>query len=179
MVDREETVLIVGKGPSFRQFEYDGKVACLNGAVNYYPEADWLFVNDLSAFEEINPSSLETVGTIVLPTWLHCDVKGKVRVPHEAAPVDSEKVSTYCLHTAPEKSLPYFGRIMSVGETAVCWLLHCGYRSFDCVGLDSKGGYHANFNGGQQVAKPKRHFKENWKRIEDRVLKAGGEIRRI
>lgn len=177
MVDREETVLIVGKGPSFRQMEYDGKVACLNGAVNYYPNADWLFVNDMSAFKEID--TMDGVGEIVLPTWLHCDVKGKVKVPHEASPASKDKVRTYCLHTAPEKSKPYFGRIMSVGETAVCWLLRDGYRKFECVGLDSGGGYHKNFKGGQQVAKPKRHFKENWKRIEDRVLKDGGEITRI
>lgn len=176
MVDREK-VLIVGKGPSFRQIEYDGKVACLNGAVNYYPNADWLFVNDMSAFEEID--TMDGVGTIVLPTWLHCDVRGKKKVPHEAAPVPKDKVQNYCLHTAPELSLPYFGRIMSVGETAVCWLLRDGYRKFETVGIDPQGGYHKKFNSGQQVAKPKRHFKENWQRIKIRVLTAGGEIKRI
>jgi len=175
-MDREK-VLIVGKGPSFRQIEFDGKVACLNGAVNYYPNADWLFVNDMSAFGEID--TMDGVGTIVLPTWLHCDVRGKKKVPHEASPAPRDKVRTYCLHTAPERSLPYFGRIMSVGETAVCWLLRDGYRKFETVGIDPKGGYHKKFKGGQQTAKPKRHFKENWQLIEIRVLTAGGEIKRI
>lgn len=188
-----EPVLIVGKGPTatvnaVRAALERGPhhVAALNGAVRLCVDrVDTLFVNDLSAFTEFDRWDCERVGRFVLPTELHLDVRGDETI-------DSKRVvpllcgrpfSFYRLPTEKRGDfigvVPCFGRIFSVAETAVAYLLHEGYREFRTLGLDPDGGYAPSFSGGAQVERGPAHYRENWERCQRRVLEAGGSIERL
>src|SRR5690606_6749765 len=154
--EQHPPVVIVGKGPSARYVPPGAgafRVAALNGAVRLCTWADWLFVNDLSAFAEIAPDDLRRhTGRVVLPAELHIDL-GKPRAsPRAAIPfLRGRPYDLFELHTNPDRSpkLPYFGAIGSVAESAVAWLLHLGYRRFYTLGIDPQGGYSQYFAQGQ------------------------------
>lgn len=179
-------VLILGKGPSARHVpasdEFD--IAALNGAVKLCESARWLFVNDFEAFSEITESDLKKVDQLVLPSELHVRCgKGLVGAERVIPDVIGHvgRISFYRLHTALKTrvDLPYFGRIISVAETAACWCVKEGRHEFRTLGLDPDGGYSEYFAGGPQVDKPNSHFKRNWQAVCRRIRRVGGTIERI
>ncbi len=175
-------VIIVGKGPTARHVSKspDYKGAARNGALRLCDRADWLFINDVCALKELSAWDIHfRAADMVVPTHLHADTSGRNVVSYRDFPFIAAKCPyTYSLPSAP-KAEPTFGTIFSVGETAVAWLLAEGYRQFLTLGIDPEGGYSDLFAGGPQIAQPKRHFKINWQRIQDRVKDAGGTIHRI
>lgn len=186
-MSQQQTVLILGKGPSARYVDRsDPRVICaLNGAVKFCGRCDWLFVNDVSALEEISESCVGITRNIVVPSELHQDRRGRRTMRFDQLPdwfVELPCLHIYQLHTAQKRrhDIPDFGRIWSVGETAVCWMLKQGHREFVTLGIDPVGGYHEEFQGGpQDLTKPANWYDQNWRRMEYRVHRLGGTISRL
>ena len=181
-----DRVLILGKGPSAREVDglSDGPVAALNGAAKLVTRyITWLFVNDVEAFGEIGQRELWRVRHLVTPALMHQGGGARPGVPaHKAIPPGSGIVDHYELHTNPNRdsSLPFFGVVSSVGDTAVAWLLMQGYRDFVTLGIDPDGGYSDHFAGGpQRTDKPLDQYRRNWESMQRRVRGAGGTIERI
>jgi len=181
---QNQTVLIIGKGPSAKPphelpatFRFS-KIAALNGAAKLCPWwVDYLFVNDLERFEELPSEVLTRAKLLVVPTELHRNW-GKETLPTAAhLPNPCPPVSFYRLHTATMKTAaPDFGKIASVGDTAVAWLLHRGYRKFLLSGVGSQPGYSEDFHRNEnEPALPDSWFVQNWERIKTRLEEAGAE----
>lgn len=187
VMPEELTVLIVGKGPSVREIKRDDpRIICaLNGACRLCGRIDWLCLNDVSAIEEVTESCIGCTENLVVPSELHLDTAGKRTLPFDKLPnwlVEDPCLFIYQLPTAQKKreDIPDFGEILSVGETAIAWMLHEGYRNFETIGIDPEGGYHDTFqNDRQQTNKPKVWYRRNWLRMCERVERAGGTIQRV
>lgn len=180
------TVLILGKGPSAQMVAKDDPrmICALNGAARLCGRVDWLFLNDVTAIEEITESCVGVTRNLVVPSELHEDTAGKRTRPFDLLPdwlVERPSLHIYQLPTAKKRrdGIPDFGEILSVGETAVAWMLYRGYREFETAGIDAAGGYHEVFADGWQVRKPQTWFRRNWRRMENRIDAAGGTIRRL
>jgi len=187
--DLATPVLIVGKGPSARPVEATATryVAALNEAASLCERCDWLFVNDFSALATLSRALVANAGTLVLPNHLHRDPFGATHC-HWARAIDTlgltpRRVDVYRLFSDPHfgsvRHLPEFGRIHSVAETAIAWLLRLGFGTFQTIGIDPAGGYADNFAGGPQTDKPAEWFQQNWLALEARVQRAGATIERI
>lgn len=186
MIRANPTVLIVGKGPSARPVDRcDSRIVCaLNGASKLCGWIDWLFLNDWSALKEISESCIAVTENVVVPSELHLDTAGKKTRSFDRLPdwiAEGPSLHIYELPSAKRKrpNVPRFGRILSVAETAVAWMLHLGYRRFETMGIDPDGGYHEAFSGGQQVRKPAEWYVHNWQRIVHRVEAKGGRIHQV
>lgn len=178
------TVYLVGKGLTAKPPNNlpDGcKIAALNGAVKLCEHVDFLFVNDLDSFAEITAESLKRVALLVVPTELHL-CHGRHTTPTAAElPACAPPAVFYQLPTAQQKtSAPSFGRVLSVGESAVAWLIYRGYREFITSGVDEFPLYSPEFNGGTQcLSKPKTWYRENVERIKKRIETVGGTWERM
>lgn len=192
----DATVLIVGKGPSARpvvrrsiiergRSDQTTLVAALNGAIAFVNDVycDFLFVNDVRAFDEIaSIPDLPSIGTLVVPVMLHATTDGAnlVRALDVRHRMPLHRTTEYYeLPSNPNRnpSRRYFGAIKSVGETAVAWLLAEGFRKFETVGVDPDGGYHSAFDEiGRHTDKAPDWFAENWRCMWKRVDAAGGTI---
>ncbi|MBW3541964.1 MAG: hypothetical protein KY476_16975 [Planctomycetes bacterium] len=180
---RVNPILLVGKGPTARPVAAvpGFEIAALNAAIRLCKRADYLFVNDTSALQDLNSDDLARAATLVLPARLHGDTRGgrllDWRDCVDGLP-DGVRVELFELHTNPRRDprLPYFGRMLSVGESAAAWLLAHGYRQFFTLGIDASGGYSPYFEGGPHVAKPASWFGENCRRIHHRIETAGGTM---
>lgn len=179
-------VFLVGKGPSSRPVDLpdDYCVVALNGALRMCARADYLFVNDVSALEEVGMLDLiQKVEVVVLPTFLHLTTNGKLT--EDARDYQSifrrKQVLVHQLETAPEEQegVPKYGRQHSVAETAVACMLHLGYRDFRTVGIDVEGRYHDVFVDCRQARhKGPSWYKMNWTRICKRIQRHEGTLTR-
>lgn len=187
-------VFLVGKGPSVVPVDLstDYCVAALNGAIKMCARADYLFVNDWSALGEITMRDLATkVEVLVLPTRLHMTTCGKKTLDVARLQSVLRRKQVLC-HRLPSSQSPAeadvddngrapmaFGRQLSVGETAAAFMLHMGHREFHLVGIDPEGQYHESFGGGfQKKTKSRRWYRQNWRRIFDRIKDGGGTVAR-
>lgn len=181
----DRPVVIIGKGPNATGTTSDcpHPVCALNGAINICGRVDYWFANDYTAFGEFHPVKLLNVRrAIILPEYLHLDTSGKRLIYWRDAirglTTGRYSVYTYNLHTSRSKNslVPDFGTIMTVGETAVCWMLREGYRNFLLSGVGKRRGYSNQFAGGAQTGKSAGHFARAFSRIKDRVAKFCGSI---
>lgn len=186
-MESPRTVLIVGKGPTAQEVKRDDpRIICaLNGACRLCGRIDWLFLNDVSAIKEITESCIGVTENLVVPSELHLDTRGRRTLPFDQLPnwlVEDPCLFIYQLPSAKKKreDIPDFGQILSVGETAIAWMLEEGFRNFETIGIDPEGGYHDIFAGcAQDLTKPRAWYRRNWRRMAERVEAAGGTIRQI
>ena len=172
-------VLIVGKGPTACPVQKSDNViiAALNGAIKLVDQCDWLFVNDLRAFHELPLNELRKTKRIVVPKFMHVDGHGNQFCSWTAIlnllPANME-VYLYNLHTSEiDPHFPSFGRIHSVGDTALAWLIRLGYRYFASIGLGSIG-YSSYFAGGPQIKKNDQSYLRHWNWLQYRVNEVNG-----
>lgn len=178
-------MVIIGKGPGATgtTSECPHLVCALNGAINICGRVDYWFANDYTAFGEFNPVKLLNVRVgIVLPEYLHLDTGGKKLIYYADTIAGLThgpySVYTYNLHTSKKKNpaIPDFGRIMTVGETAVCWMLRSGHRDFLLSGVGKKWGYENRFVGLAQTRKDVGHFQRAFEALKKRVSDCDGTI---
>lgn len=183
-----ELALIVGKGPTAREVSHlDKRTVCaLNGAAKLCGRVDFLFVNDVSAIDELDETTMGRVANLVLPTELHITTDGRKTQPWGDCPewfLMGPEIFLHVLRTAktPRRDVPCFGGQLSVAETAVAFLIHHGQKYFQTIGVDPDSPtYHSTFRGGRQATwKNPRWYRQNWRRCQSRVSDAGGIIERV
>ena len=173
-------IVIVGKGrsaswiPSSERYE----VAAVSEAIRLCERCDFLAINDVAAWDSLEPEEIHSAHTLILPTYLHADPRGRTTVPHEKVHRYLRDVILYELPTAPEhrEDVPKFGRCWSTTESLVAYLLMEGYREFWFSGVEKDGtAYHPKFK--PRTIKKERHFVTNWKRVVKRIDRADGKVR--
>lgn len=172
------SVLIVGKGPSARPVPADEPaiVVALNGASRICGRVDYQVIVDHRALDELPPPG---EATLVHPVYLQGDPpRHWFDDPRVLAYRARERFE---LPSAPERvhGVPWLGGCRSCGEAAVAWLLHQGHREFRTIGIDPEGGYSELFAGGVQRETSPGWYRVNWRKMQRRVLQAGGTIRRV
>ena len=184
-MNTDNTVLIVGKGPSLRHVKRGEsyEVAALNTASEFCEHIDYLFINDFIAYDRQIEGIWDRVDNLILPTFPHGDdCKPDInkdftwiskRTPHNV------NLWLHELQSAPIKNPKdeNFGPVATVGETAVAWLLKRGFRKFVSVGLDPDiCAYHKTF-----IAKGEKpaSYMDSWHGIERRLKEKGATIKRL
>ena len=154
--DRDKFVVMVSAGPTARQVKQsDSYYTCgVNVTPKLIEKTNFWVVNDACYFQDFSEKELRAIENLALPEFPH-SVNGIDMRPHPAA--DYKKVTAgfsglmsvhpFNIHTSRKFNLPYDESIVyietkSSNESALRWLIHCGFTKFISIGQDPEGDYH-------------------------------------
>lgn len=154
--DRDKFVVMVSAGPTARPVKQsDRYYTCgVNVTPKLIEKTNFWVVNDACYFQDFSEEELRTIENLALPEFPH-SVNGIDMRPHPAA--NYKKVTAdiarfmdvhpFNIHTSRSFNLPYDESIVyfetrSSNESALRWLIHCGFTKFISIGQDPEGDYH-------------------------------------
>jgi len=186
--DKDKFVVLVSAGPTARKVKHsDNYYTCgVNVTPKLIEKTNFWVVNDACYFQDFTNQELENIENLALPEFPH-SVNGVDMRPHPQLnyKVVTENLNKFVevhpfnIHTSRKFNLPYDPSIIyfetrSSNESALRWLIHCGFTKFISIGQDPEGSYHPKMHSrptreGGHVAIHEPLDNDRYKQVQDRM----------
>jgi hypothetical protein len=154
--DRNKFVVLVSAGPTARRVKYSNNYyTCgVNVTPKLIEKTNFWVVNDACYFQDFSEEELQAIENLALPEFPHSvngiDMKPQPQMNYKKVTENLSQfmnVHPFNIHTSRKFNLPYDPSIIyfetrSSNESALRWLVHCGFTKFISIGQDPEGCYH-------------------------------------
>ena len=184
LTNLDKRVIIIGKNHNLDKymplsFNDDDIVVCVNDIINFVDRCDWWVINH-NIVSWLTDKGRNNVNKIFMPEFTREARVGWDGITHEEVLIDLNKDVDFIVYNGfwpPDpvlENLFYPGVVITVGDTALAFMLELGYRNIEFYGIGISQKYAEGIDGKET---PQNQLIESIKGIIRRCDEVGGQYK--